>query len=159
MKKMKTKRVDPTSADFRLADWPFYHMNLAIRAYDTEMKRLLRPFQLDVARWRILLIVNEHQPISVSEVATSVIMEPSTVTRAMQRLQRDGLIVVSTRSTDQRFSEAALTDLGGQMAKKVLEAAARIFADGFGGVSDAELGALISTLTKVHNRLRNPITS
>ena len=36
---------DPLSEDFRLADWPFYHMNRAIRSYDTEMRRLLREIE------------------------------------------------------------------------------------------------------------------
>lgn len=154
---LKSKRVEPTADSFRLADWPFYHMNLAVRAYDTEMKRLLRPQGLDVARWRILLIVNERQPISVTEVANQVIMEPSTVTRAMQRLQNDGLLKIGTRFSDQRVSEATLTPKGVQATDKVRAAAARVFADAFADFKDKEIETLISLLQRAHSRLRTPI--
>jgi DNA-binding MarR family transcriptional regulator len=132
-------------------------MNLAIRSYDTEMRRLLKPWKLDVARWRILMIAHEHQPVSIGEVADQAIMEPSTVTRAMQRLQFDGLIKISTRSTDQRISEAVLTESGRDVMQRVLKAASRIYHQAFASFDPAETKQLMSLLARVHDALRNPI--
>lgn len=151
------ERADPLSPNFRLAYWPFYHMNLAIRSYDTEMKRLLRSANLDVARWRILMIAHEHEPVSVTEAAGQAIMEPSTVTRAMQRLQRDGLIVIAARPRDQRVSEAMLTDKGKQVMERVLIAASRTFHQAFAAFEPAEIEQLNALLSRVHNGLRYPI--
>ena len=151
------KRANPLSPDFKLINWPFYHMNLAIRSYDTEMKRLLKALTLDVARWRILMIAHEHEPVSVGEVAGQAIMEPSTVTRAMQRLQQDGLITITTRSSDQRVSEAMLTPEGRVAMERVLKAASRVYEQAFAAFDPAEIAMLNGLLTRVHTALREPI--
>jgi len=151
------EKADPVSSDFQLAHWPFYHMNLSIRSYDAEMRRLLRSAKLDVARWRILMIAHECQPVSVGEVAGQAIMEPSTVTRAMQRLQLDGLIIVSTRATDQRVSEATLTQKGEAAMGRVLKAASQVFHQAFGSFRDDEIEELNALLRRVHGALRDPI--
>jgi DNA-binding MarR family transcriptional regulator len=148
---------DPLSPDFTLADWPFYHMNRAIRSYDTEMRRLLKSSGLDVARWRILMIAHESAPVSVGEVVAQAIMEPSTVTRAMQRLQRDGLINIATRASDQRVSEAALTDRGHAVMERVLKAASRVFHQAFSSFDSDEIALLNSMLARVHRALGDPL--
>jgi MarR family transcriptional regulator, organic hydroperoxide resistance regulator len=150
-------RADPLSSAFRLSHWPFYHMNLSIRLYDTEMKRLLKSAKLDVARWRILMIAHEHQPVSVGEAAGQAIMEPSTVTRAMQRLQAGGLITIVTRATDERVSEAALTEKGRTVMERVLTAASRIYHQAFASFDDTEVEQLIGLLARVHGALREPL--
>jgi DNA-binding MarR family transcriptional regulator len=152
-----TSRSDPLSADFRLADWPFYHMNLAIRSYDTEMRRLLISAKLDVARWRILMIAHERAPVSVGEVVAQAIMEPSTVTRAMQRLQKDGLLLITTRPTDQRVSEAVLTDNGRAAMDRVLKAASMVYHQGFASFDKRDVDLLNSLLSRVHTALREPV--
>ncbi|MDB5583121.1 MAG: MarR family transcriptional regulator [Bradyrhizobium sp.] len=148
---------DPLSEDFRLADWPFYHMNRAIRSYDTEMRRLLRSSGLDVARWRILMIAHEKAPVSVGEVVSQAIMEPSTVTRAMQRLQKEGLLTITTRASDQRVSEAVLTEQGRAIMQRVLKAASRVFHQAFASFQGDEIRALNAQLARVHRALEEPL--
>jgi DNA-binding MarR family transcriptional regulator len=150
-------RADPLAPEFRLQHWPFYHMNLAIRSYDTDMKRLLKSASLDVARWRILMIAHEHEPISVGEVAQQAIMDPSTAMRAMQRLERDGLITITTRPSDQRVSEAELTSNGHAATQRVLKAASRVYRQAFGTFDAAEVEMLNGLLGRVHRALSEPV--
>jgi DNA-binding MarR family transcriptional regulator len=149
--------ADPLSPEFRLEAWPFFHMNLAIRAYDTEMKRLLKPAGIDMPRWRILMIAHEQEPVSVGEVAGRAIMEMSTVTRAMQRLQVGGFLEMSTRPTDQRVTEARLTAEGRAAVERVLRAASRAFHQAFDGFSPEEVTSLNGLLARVYRGLREPI--
>ena len=151
------RRADPLSPEFRLAHWPFYHMNLAIRSYDTEMKRLLKSSNLDVARWRILMIAHEHEPVSVGEVAEQAIMDPSTAMRAMQRLQQDGLITIVPRASDQRVSEAELTGKGRAATERVLKAASRVYQQAFASFDARQVEDLNGLLSRVHRALREPI--
>jgi DNA-binding MarR family transcriptional regulator len=132
-------------------------MNLSIRSYETEMKRLLKSSKLDVARWRILMIAHEHEPVSVGEVAGQAIMVPSTVTRSMQWLQLGGLISISARVTDERISEAVLTEKGRTVMERVLKAASRIYHQAFASFDDEEIERLISLLARVHAALREPL--
>lgn len=150
-------RADPLAPEFRLEYWPFYHMNLAIRSYDTEMRRLLRSAGLDVARWRILMIAHEREPISVGEVAGQAIMEPSTAMRAMQRLQRDGLMTIGTRRSDQRVSEAMLAPKGRAAMERVLKAASQVYRQAFAGFDSTEVQTLNDLLARVHRALREPV--
>jgi MarR family transcriptional regulator, organic hydroperoxide resistance regulator len=149
--------ADPLSPGFLLQHWPFYHMNLAIRSYETEMKRLLKSAKLDVARWRILMVAHEHEPISVGEVAEQTIMEPSTAMRAMQRLEKDGLIAITTRPSDQRVSEASLTAEGHRAMERVLKSASRVYRQAFAAFDAAELETLNGLLARVHRALREPL--
>jgi len=151
------RRSDPTAAEFQLAYWPFFHMNMAVRSYDLEMKRLLKSSGIDMPRWRILMLAHEHSPISVSEVAERAVMELSTATRAIQRLAADGLINVRTRASDLRVSEAVLTAQGRAATERVIRAASRVFQQAFAGFSDAEITALNALLTRVHTALREPV--
>jgi len=150
-------RADPSSPEFRLMYWPFFHMNRAIRSYDTEMKKLLKSEKLDVARWRILMVAHEHEPVSVGEVAEQTIMEPSTAMRAMQSLQRDALITIVTRQSDQRVSEARLTAKGRVTTERVLKAASRVYRQAFAAFDAAQIETLIDLLSQVHRALRDPI--
>jgi DNA-binding MarR family transcriptional regulator len=150
-------RADPLSPEFRLTYWPFFHMNRAIRSYDTEMKKLLKSEKLDVARWRILMVAHEHEPVSVGEVAEQTIMEPSTAMRAMQSLQRDALITIVTRQSDQRVSEAQLTAKGRLTTERVLKAASRVYGQAFAAFDAAQIETLIDLLSQVHRALRDPI--
>jgi DNA-binding MarR family transcriptional regulator len=150
-------RADPLSPEFRLVYWPFFHMSRAVRSYDTEMKKLLKSEKLDVARWRILWIAHEHEPVSVGEVAEHTIMEPSTAMRAMQRLESDTLITIVTRRSDQRVSEAQLTAKGRATTERVLKAASRVYRQAFASFDAAQVEMLIGLLTQVHRALRDPI--
>ena len=160
MPAVQYKRLgDPLAKGFTLKNWPFYHMNMAVRSYDTEMKRLLKSAQLDVARWRILMIAHEHEPVSVGEVAELTIMDPSTAMRAMQRLQRDALIEIATRKTDQRVSEATLTDEGRVAMQLVLKAASRVYHQAFASFDAEDIKALNGLLSRVNRALREPMTA
>jgi DNA-binding MarR family transcriptional regulator len=160
LKKCRTdakSRADPLSPEFRLIHWPFFHMNRAIRSYDTEMKKLLKSERLDVARWRILMVAHEHEPVSVGEVAEQTIMEPSTAMRAMQRLRSDALITIVTRRSDQRVSEAQLTAKGRVTTERVLKAASRVYRQAFASFDAAQMETLIGLLAEIHRALRDPI--
>jgi DNA-binding MarR family transcriptional regulator len=150
-------RGDPLSPEFQLVYWPFFHMSRAVRGYDTEMKRLLKSEKLDVARWRILWIAREHEPVSVGEVAEHTNMEPSTAMRAMQRLESDTLITIVTRRSDQRVSEAQLTAKGHATTERVRKAASRVYRQAFASFDAAQIETLNSLLAQIHRALRDPI--
>jgi DNA-binding MarR family transcriptional regulator len=103
----------------------------------------------DVARWRILMIVRERQPVSFGEMAEHAIMEPSTVMRAMQRLHAEDLIRISTRASDARVSEAVLTPAGTLMMQRVLKAASHAFRQAFASFVDGEIEQLNGLLRRV----------
>lgn len=103
------------------------------------------------------MVAHEHEPVSIGEVAEQTIMEPSTAMRAMQRLRSDALITIVTRRSDQRVSEAKLTDKGRVATGRVLKAASRVYRQAFASFDAAQIETLIDLLVRVHGALRGPI--
>jgi DNA-binding MarR family transcriptional regulator len=150
------RRADPVSPDFSLSEWPSSHelVDPQLRGRNAATAALI---PADVARWRILMIVRERQPVSFGEMAEHAIMEPSTVMRAMQRLHAEDLIRSSTRASDARVSEAVLTPAGTLMMQRVLKAASHAFRQAFASFEDGEIEQLNGLLRRVYGALRTPI--
>ena len=61
-------RADPAGPNFKLADSPLYWLARVAGRYRLDMDMVLKPIGMDVPRWRVLAILTEHEPASVTEV-------------------------------------------------------------------------------------------
>lgn len=119
-------------AEFSLADWPFYWLTRAAGLYLQQMEKSLKQIGLDIPRWRVLMILSEHNPSSVSEIADHAIAKLPTMTRIVQRMEEDRLVSCSRRANDARVTEVTLTPAGAEAAQRAWAAAHEIFAHAFG---------------------------
>jgi DNA-binding MarR family transcriptional regulator len=147
-------RGDPAYAGFRFRDSPFYLIARTNGRYSHDMERELRPIGMDIPRWRALMVVREHDPSSVSEIAELAVMRLSTMTRVVQRLQRQGLVRLSVRKTDARSTEVSLTTKGRRAVARVREHASRIYSAGFRDFSSKEITMLNSLVARVFRNLK-----
>lgn len=77
------------------------------RAYDTA----LQGTGMRSTQFAILVGIAKNQPASIGALADVLVMDPTTLTRSLRLLKKEGLITISNRSTmRQRF--LALTDKG-----------------------------------------------
>jgi DNA-binding MarR family transcriptional regulator len=147
------RRGDPAFAGFVLADSPFYVLVRTAARYEMAMDHALREIGMDLPRWRALMIVHEHSPSSVSEIAERSVTRLSTMTRVVQRLAKQGLVKLSQRATDARVTEVSITPSGERAAKKVREVASRIYASAFAEWSAVEITELNGTLRRLYGQL------
>ena len=63
----KADMYDPLSDDFKRREFPFYWIAQLNALYSQEMERLLKRVDMDVPRWRIIMILKEHSELSISE--------------------------------------------------------------------------------------------
>ncbi|MEA3180926.1 MAG: hypothetical protein QOI59_4449 [Gammaproteobacteria bacterium] len=146
-------RGDPAHPEFRIADWPFYLIARTAGRYEMDMAQALRRVAMDVPSWRALMLLHESSPSGVSEMAESAVMRLSTMTRVVQRLQKSGLVRLTTRSADARVTEVHITASGEQALQQVRAVASRIYQSAFEDLDGAEIETLNGLLRRVFSNL------
>ena len=141
--------ADPAHPDFLLAGSPLYWLARVAGRYRLDMELVLKPIGMDVPRWRVLAILSEHEPASVSELCDHAVIRLSTMTRIVQRLAEAGLVETRQREADGRVTEVTMTDAGREAAVSVHARASRIFRHGFDGFDAKEVAALSDMLQRL----------
>ena len=144
--------ADPNAAEFRLEASPFYWLTRVSGRYLMDMSVLLRGIGMDVPRWRVLMILSEHAPASISTLSEQAVINLSTMTKIVQRMEVDELVASQPRESDARITEVRLTEQGREALVRVREQGSAVFRRAFGGVDDAEIEQLVTTLRRVFAR-------
>lgn len=147
------RRGDPADDGFRLDDSPFYWVNRVSGRYVQDMERGLKAVGMDMPGWRTLMILREASPRSVSEIAELAAMRLSTMTRVVQRLAGAGFVEVATSREDARRTEVHLAPKGRDALGSVRAAASRVYRQGTGELSAAEITQLVGLLTRLFRNL------
>jgi DNA-binding MarR family transcriptional regulator len=150
------RRADPADPQFALDHSPFYWLSRVSGRYVLDMGAALRRVHMDVPRWRVLMILHEHDPASVSTIADLAVIKLSTMTRIIQRMQAEGLVTCAPRASDARVTEVRLTPAGSAAMERVRGQASRIFRLAFHDVSDKEMAAFIGVLQRLFENLESP---
>ena len=147
--------IDPIDDNFEMSSWPFYWITRVARMYTHDMEDVLKKIGMDVARWRVLMILNEINPASVSELADHVVIKLSTMTKTVIRMQADGLVLTSPRKSDARVTEVRLTEAGRSAIGSVRRQASKVFRQAFQNFNAAEIRELNETLKQVFINLED----
>jgi DNA-binding MarR family transcriptional regulator len=150
------RRADPADPLFELEHSPFYWISRVSGRYVLDMGEALRRVRMDVPRWRVLMILHEHDPASVSTIADLAVIKLSTMTRIVQRMQAEGLVTCAPRASDARVTEVRLTPAGSEAVERVRGQASRIVRHALHDVSDKELTAFIAVLRRLFDNLESP---
>jgi DNA-binding MarR family transcriptional regulator len=146
-------RGDPAHPDFRIADWPFYLITRTARRYEMDMEHALQRIDMDVPSWRAIMLLHECSPSSVSEIAERAVIRLSTMTRVVQRLEKRGLVSLSTRAADARVTDVYITDAGEKIVKQVREVASRIYQSAFKDLDAVQIETLNTLLLRIFKNL------
>lgn len=135
----------------RLAAW-----RALFTAQATVIERIERDLaaagQLALASYDVLLALVEapDHRLRMSELAAAVVLNRSTLTRRVDRLEQEGLLARERVGEDRRGAYAVLTDKGRSALRAAWPVYARGIADYFARfLSDAEAEILTATLTRV----------
>jgi DNA-binding MarR family transcriptional regulator len=89
----------------------------AERAHQRNANELLRPFGLKHTEWRMLALAGELGEVSVTELADKVVIERTTIGKAIGRLVERGWLTKASSLDDGRSVNVQLTVTG----KKLIE--------------------------------------
>ena len=104
---------------------------------------------VDRAAYWLMILVSEHAPIRLSELADAVELDLSTVSRQMSDLVSKGLVTKVPDPHDGRASLLSLSDRGAEVLESVSEARRQVLAEVTGDWSDAERTALAVGLVRL----------
>ena len=150
------RRADPGDPSFELAHSPFYWISRVSGRYVLDMGAALRRVRMDVPRWRVLMILHEHDPASVSAIAELAVIKLSTMTRIIQRMNAEGLVACGPKASDARVTEVRLTAAGTAAMERVRNQASRIFRHAFHDIPDKEMVVFIDVLQRLFENLESP---
>ena len=121
--------------------------------FDIEMlrRRLIRPYFIELGltvgqgQPRILKELREHGIMNQKELADACLMDVTTMSRTLDRMEKDGLLKRENNPASRRSWNVSLTDYGAQKADEVI----RIY----NGFSEEEVQTLSVMAGKVEKNL------
>lgn len=120
---------------------------------------LVREMGLSLSQYEVLLWLNDAKDHSLrmSELATKVLLSPSGITRAVDQLERRGLVVRRVCDSDRRGYLATLTRAGKVQLRRASNTHVRGIREHFTGrLTELELVQLASLLEKVTDDIQAP---
>ena len=97
-----------------------YALAAAHRKLHIELSDKLKALNVQVEAWRVLQSLRASKGITMRELAETVLMNPPTLTKLVDRMVADGLVQRQLSPHDQRRVQLALTDLGVSLSDEIV---------------------------------------
>ncbi|MBF4617718.1 MarR family transcriptional regulator [Clavibacter sp. VKM Ac-2873] len=124
---------------------------VAARTVVAVYRPILEPLGLTHTQYLVMLALWERDDRSVSDLGSTLQLEPATITPLLKRLQGAGFVDRARSTVDERVVVVSLTDAGRELRGRALDVPARAAART--GMTVAELEALRDALDDVVGRL------
>lgn len=112
----------------------FYWFTQVIGRRDRHLTQALRPHGVRVPEWRVLGLLYSRRGLSMSEVADAAAIDPTTLSRTVAQLVKDGLVVRLSPVGDKRVTRLALTAAGTRLVERILPIVFRLNEIAFAGL-------------------------
>jgi DNA-binding MarR family transcriptional regulator len=106
-----------TTRDDLLAQCACFDLRKTTRAISRMYDDFLRDAGLTNAQYSLLVLIRDEKELSVSTLSHYMVMDRTSITRALAPLQRDGLLSIRL-GTDKRLRVVALTKKGHKLVEK-----------------------------------------
>jgi DNA-binding MarR family transcriptional regulator len=107
-----TPQPGGASSEFVIEESLGYLVNRAARLMAHELAVELRPADVGIGQWAVLLFLWTRDGMTQTDLARQVAIEPPTLVRTIDRMVRDGLVTREPDPRDGRVSRIHLTDRG-----------------------------------------------
>ncbi|HAF51745.1 MAG TPA: MarR family transcriptional regulator [Leclercia adecarboxylata] len=149
----QTTTSSDSGATFHREEFPFYWIVNVYARYTQVMEITLKKAQLDVSRFRVLMITGQYGKASISQISEYAMAKMPTVTKIVGRLRDDGLATTASSVQDARVTEVMLTDAGREKVAEAHRLVSKVFEKGFKGMTVAQMEKMNLSLAKVLDNL------
>ena len=129
-------------------------MNRIMGRYNASLREEMALLGLTTPKMRALAVLSVVEGPLIRELAVYAITDPSTLSRALDQLERDGLIRREADPADSRATRVRITEAGrtafDTLWPRMAEANARMFR----GIPEDERRAFVATLQKMLTNIR-----
>jgi DNA-binding MarR family transcriptional regulator len=130
-----------------------YSIRRLMQAGELYTKELNKIYNISSAQLNCLLSLYENGPLPPSQIARLIMINSSTVTGIIDRLEQKGLVKRLRISDDRRIITVELTKSGKLLAEKAPPPIQWKIIDGLNRISERDIKQIASTLTKLTNML------
>lgn len=146
---------DPTSVRaLGLENFPPYLMNRIMGRYNSALRAEMVSLGLTTPKVRTLAVLSVHDGILIRELAVYAVVEQSTLSRALDGLEKDGLIVRKANQDDGRAFHVFLTQAGHEANDSLWPHMSSASDAMFKGITQDEREAFVATLQKMLRNIR-----
>lgn len=144
----------PTLAEIGLGNYAPYLMNRIMGRYNASLRDEMAALGLTTPKMRSLAVLTVVEAPLIGELAVYTVSDPSTLSRALDQLQGEGLIRRAADPGDSRAVRVTITDAGREVFGTLWPAMAAANARMFRGIDDGERQAFVATLQKMLTNIR-----
>lgn len=148
-------------AEFQLAAWRAF-LNAHAAVIDRIEDALAEAKQLPLSSYDVLLTLVEapDNRLRMHEIADAVVLSRSGLTRLIDRLEANGLLIRERSSTDRRGAYAVLTEKGREAVRKAWPVYAQGISEHFTTLlNDEEIRVLTVALERILAAAHKEVTS
>lgn len=129
-------------------------IGLASRKWRLRLDERLRHLDLTQARWHVLLELKKaDRMLSQKDLAARIGIEPPTLVRQLDDLERRGLVRREAIEGDRRVNAVYLTEAAGPVLDAILEIAEQVRREITGGLSRDDLTTATRVIAHINERL------
>ena len=148
-------RVDvPTMGEIGLNQFVPYLMNRIMGRWNSNLHERTVKNNLSTVKMRILAVLTVHSGLTISQLSVYTVIEQSTISRSLDRMQDQGLIRRETGQEDGRIREIHIMDKGRAAFNEFWPEMYKSYQNLFAGVNESEQEIFIKTLHKLLNNIR-----
>lgn len=144
----------PRLGEIGLQQFAPYLMNRIMGRYNASLRADLAQLGLTTLKMRSLAVLAVIDGIQISRLAVYAVVEQSTLSRALDSLEADGLVRRSPDPEDSRATRVWITDKGRAAFETMWPAMRRNYEKMFAGVGAEEHAAFVATLQKMLANIR-----
>ncbi|GIT88759.1 MarR family winged helix-turn-helix transcriptional regulator [Roseobacter sp. OBYS 0001] len=143
-----------TSSDFNLSEFLPYKLSVLSSRISKMLSKVYgAEYGLSTPEWRVLVHVARREKMSVREIHDSVYLEKPSVSRAVTKLEKAGLLAKSTCDADHRLVEIEVTASGLDVFNGIVPAALSFENALMSTFSDAERDQFNTLMERLHDVL------
>jgi DNA-binding MarR family transcriptional regulator len=129
-------------------------MNRIMGRYNASLREEVSQLGLTTPKMRALAVLSVVEAPLIRELAVFAVTDPSTLSRALDQLQTDGLIRREADAADSRAVRVIITEAGRATFDTLWPQMAAANARMFRGISEDERRAFVGTLHKMLANIR-----
>ncbi|MDG1171007.1 MAG: MarR family transcriptional regulator [Sulfitobacter sp.] len=150
----KMKSEAPRLGEMGLENFAPYLMNRIIGRYNAAMSSEMAELGLTTPQMRSLAVLSVIDGILIRELAVYAVVQQSTLSRALDTLNQNGLIRRETDEQDSRATRVFITDAGREAYERLWPHMSQAYDAMFKGIDAAEKRAFVGTLQTILRNIR-----
>lgn len=148
----------PRLGEMGLENFPPYLMNRIMGRYNAALRDEMAKLGLTTPKMRSIAVLSVMDGLQIRELSVYAVVEQSTLSRALDALEKDGLVRRETDPVDSRATRIYLTATGRKTYEVLWPHVAVAYHHMFRDIDAEEMRGFVSTLQKILRNIRkNPI--